>query len=235
MKFLSNLIIAIPFCFLFSCKKSSGPNEPHFSDSSHILQSVIYKVNVTTPSPWDLAHNPQSDSVVVNYNRLVGPPDYCRNFPGVGFSILSTGSGFGFSYLLDPFNSSSATFIISFLAIPSVNSDFVLNKPYENTLQSPYLNTSIFLTMKNGTAGIPLYFTDSIPSDAIQDHNPDVTTYCKIIFTNKYSVYLINSKLTLIDGVVSGYQLCRYGLTDPNKYVQQWDYTINFKGVVLDH
>jgi hypothetical protein len=220
------LFIAIALCcVLHSCKKSNDPVNNTYKDSTHIDAVLIYKVKATQPSPYDSAHQLYSDSLGINLDRAIGPPDFAANISGVEMNIFSSPEN-GIEFVYKP-----ATFPFFSLdadAIPTVNTGFAINKTYEKTSTNDYPTEPLLISMSGGSS-MGNYFTSFPAADA--KTKPSVTSYCKVIFTNKYTVTYNNASSTMVDGIVSGYQIMSYGASDANKYVQRWDFEIDFKGL----
>ncbi len=225
MKYFLLIIAFTLCCVLHSCKKSNNPANNTYKDSTSIEAVLIYKVKATQPSPYDSAHQLYSDSIGIHLTRTIGPPDFAANISGVEMDIFSS-PGYGIEFEYNP-----ATFPFFSLdadAIPTVNTGFVINKIYEKTSTDNFPTEPLLLSMTGGSS-MGNYFTSFPAADA--KAYPSVTSYCKVIFTNKFTVNYNNASSTMVDGVVSGYQIMSYGATDPNKYVQRWDFEIDFKGL----
>ena len=227
MKILPILVLVFIF---FSCSKSeinSLPKRP-FSDTAHILQKIGLYATITKPSPYDSAHNFTTDSLIINYNRLVGPPDRLQNqnvYIGINAEY--------FSFSIGPTN--YPIFSINYRMLPDVNSNFAINKIYQNTYVGDYATEPFFLSMHEGkgiVAGLYFLSQDSIPSDA--NSLPQVRIECKLIFSKKYSVPLSNgNSVTVMDGKITGSYEARYGKFDINKYVKSFDYSCSFQGLTI--
>ncbi len=101
MRIFSALIL-LPF--FFSCKKSpsANPAKNQYTDTSHILQVVKFKVKVVNQSEYDSANNITSDSINIVYNRTVGDPYYLENLNT--YMTISPGFSFSFRDANDPPN-----------------------------------------------------------------------------------------------------------------------------------
>jgi hypothetical protein len=232
MRFL--LVVMLVATFI-SCTKSEIDNVPRqaFTDTSHILQKVNLFVAVTKPSLYDSAHNFSKDSLIINYNRLVGAPDYLQN-QNISMTVGSNYFNFG----IDTTNfktTGNATFILISRMLPNLNSGFVANTVYENTYRGDYLTAPFFLSMHRGNGiGVGKYFLrqDSIPSDATP--LPQVIIVCKIIFTKKYAVSTsYGNKVSVVDGKITGSYEAHFGTIDYNKYVSSFDYSCTFQGLAV--
>src|SRR4051812_46218728 len=85
-------------CVNFSCKKGNTvPFTQALLDSTHVLQTITWKIQTTNPSPFDLMENtPLIDTGTYRYNRIVGNPDFLQNY-NCGFVFSPYGTGFGFN------------------------------------------------------------------------------------------------------------------------------------------
>jgi hypothetical protein len=206
----------------FSCKK--GYTEPYSQallDSTHVLQTITWKIQTTQPSPFDLMENtPLMDTGTYIYNRIVGNPDFLQNYNS-GFLFSPFGTGFGFN--LGNFIS------IIYDAVPQFPASFEAGKVYENTLgfapSSPMLVSPTHDDYKGDH-----YFTDTVPPDGLKptDPEPERAGYCKILIDKKYVYHTQEGDMKMMDGTISGYIKISYGLNDTTKYVQRRDFTVSF-------
>jgi hypothetical protein len=207
----------------FSCKK--GYTVPYIQallDSTHVLQTITYKVQNTKPSPYDLMKNtPLADSVTYNYNRIIGNPDFLQNYNS-GFVFSPFGTGFGFNL--------GTLIAVSYTAIPQFPASFEQGKVYENSTDFDVQNGSVFVALNGDYSAGDFYFTDSIPPDGKDPlvSGPDRASYCKILIDKKYVLKTQEGDMKLMDGTISGYVLLSYGLTNHTKYVQRRDYSVSF-------
>jgi hypothetical protein len=135
--------------------------------------------------------------------------------------------GFGLSYApnLDP----PAVFSIGYAALPMIYSDFLVNHTYSDTTT----NLAFVTTMLNGN-GPGRYFKDTVPADGTT--MPTATYFSQAYFTTKFtSTQLGNYDTTYFaTGVISGHEILTFGTTDPNKYVQRWDFVVTFNNLTVN-
>jgi len=207
-----------------SCKKGSATQHPQaILDSTHVLQTVVYKAYNTKPSPYDILHNvPPADSVIFTLNRLVGSPDYLYNGMNMSFTFSPYGTGFSFVF--------GSLILVDDYAVPNFPPGFEANKVYENTTNFSPDHWPVFVALDGNYTSGNFYFTDSIPPDGKDPLalGPDLKTYCKILITKKYVLVTQSGDRQMIDGTISGYNIYNYGLTDTTKYTQRRDYSITF-------
>jgi hypothetical protein len=226
MKALIYLGLVILVYGFFSCKKLETAG-PYYNDSTQIYQSVNYKVTATQASPWDSAHNWLGCNLSTTFTRSVGAPDYLVNAPGVNMEIDNSGNGVSFTYTAG----GGATFMIGLGDLPGITTDFSINTPYAYTHDYNSDLGPIYLGLGNESAEVA-YFKDVtlVPSDATFSASV-ITQSLHVVFSNKYSITRGNVVYHLADGQLTGYMIRRYGITDPAKYVQRWDFELDFKGV----
>lgn len=206
----------------FSCKKGNTvPFTQALLDSTHVLQTITWKIQTTQPSPFDLMeHTPLIDTGTYNYNRIIGNPDFLQNYNS-GFLFSPFGTGFGFNL---------GNFItISYDAVPQFPASFEAGKVYENTLGFALTSPMLVYATHDDYKG-DHYFTDSVPSDGLKptDPGPQRASYCKILIDKKYTLFTQEGDMKLMDGTISGYVKICYELNDTTKYVQRRDFTVSF-------
>ncbi len=206
----------------YSCKKGyTVPITPVLLDSTHVLQTITWKIQTTKPSPFDLMENtPLIDTGTYIYNRIVGDPDYLQNYNS-SFLFSPFGTGFGFN--LGNFIS------VIYDAVPQFPASFVAGKVYENTLGFA-LNSPMIVYPTHDDYKGDHYFTDSIPPDGLKltDPGPERAGYCKILVDKKYVYHTQRGDMKMMDGTISGYVKISYGLNDTTKYVQRRDFSVSF-------
>lgn len=219
---LLSLITVVTLC---SCKKN-GVSQPNYDDSAQVHETITIKVIATQPSPWDSAHGPFADSLSLDAEVLVG-----GELPGVETGLFKAGigtGGIGIAYA--PNVNPPAVFSLAYSAFPMIYSDFLTNHTYNDTTTAVAFTT----TMVNGN-GPGRYFTGTIPADG--SSAPTATTYySQADFTNKFtSTQLGNYDTTYFaSGVISGHEILSFGTSDPNRYIQRWDFIITFNNLTLN-
>jgi hypothetical protein len=206
----------------FSCKKDyTVPYTQALLDSTHVLQTITWKVQTTKPSPYDIMKNtPLIDTGTYNYNRIVGNPDFLQNYnSGFVFSPFGTGFGFDLGNIIS----------IIYSAVPQFPASFEPNKVYENRTNFSQTVSMIINPTVDYNAG-NFYFTDSFPPDGKDPlvSGPDQAGYCKILIDKKYVLTTQEGDMKMMDGTISGYVLLNYGLTDTTKYIQRRDFSVSF-------
>jgi hypothetical protein len=224
MRALLVFFAVFPCLILCSCKKNGGPQLPNYNDSTEIAEAITFKIIATEPSPWDSANSPLADSFTIN--QVVPMGEYIS---GISFGLVNPpNSGITLAYSTNnqPF------FILSLAAMPTVSSNFLLNQTYSYTSAQNFPAAPIFLSMGGDDTGPGRYFKDTVPPDG-SSQPVTTTTYSQVIFTNKDSSNQLgnNSLIYFADGVISGYEILSYGMSDPNKYIQRWDFEISFKNL----
>jgi hypothetical protein len=194
-----------------------------YDDSTQVHETIVIKVFATQPSPWDSAHGPFADSISLDGEVPVG-----GEFPGIETEVFNAGigvGGIGIAYA--PNVNPPAVFSLAYSAFPMIYSDFLLNHTYTDTTTA----VAFVTTMVNGN-GPGRYFTSTVPADG--SSAPTTTTYySQANFTRKFtSTQLGNYDTTYFaSGVISGHELLSFGTSDPNKYVQRWDFTVTFNNL----
>lgn len=210
----SVLLLAF-FCFN-ACKKSndSNPSDTFATERPGGL-SVVYKTQAIIASPTDSLHLLFRDSMVTNgYTGFVHA------------NISNIANGFSFGYA-DP-SKSLPFFGFAVPAFPNVPRHFTLNKAYENVLEPGNLyQYAAFLGTPDGFTGMTYFVNNVYPPDA---GSPSSKTYTSVIFTKRIKVPVNNNTDTLIfaSGHIEGYKINYFHLTDTSKYVQRWNFTVDF-------
>ena len=217
---------------LNSCKKNSnGPASPDYDDSTQISQSVTIRITATKPSPSDSVNTPLADSVFFNQEVAIG-----KRGTGISLAIGAvnqpdnyTYPGFEFSCYYDgEYPLGHPLIIIDQNAVPSVTPAFQTGTTYSNTSLTQYLLSPVFETMEGvNSGGVGKYFTGSVPTDASDTALSD-TTYCQVVFSNKFTARMGADTFRYASGVITGYQSLSYGKFSATKYVQRWDFSIDF-------
>jgi hypothetical protein len=216
-------IIFLAWCTCFaSCKKS-----PEYVNSipDFLDQSVVYKTIATIPSPADSAKGLLKDSVGIFRKTLKGTPEFLTNFPGVAAYIYPN---YGFSFGYDDSNNSLPYFAFTADAFPGIPLQFQLNKVYEHTFERGE-SKPVFLGCHNGFDGMT-YFVDNIyPPDA---GGFSSKTYISVTFTERREITSSAGPLLFGSGRISGYCI-DYAHPDPTKYMHRWDFTVDFKNLLI--
>lgn len=214
----SRLFILTVALTVSSCKKNGAP-QPDYDDSTIVNETMTIKVIATQPSPWDSAHGPFSDSLTLNQEVPVG-----GQLTGVNTSTFKAGpwvGGFALSY--------SGVFLSSYDALPMIYGDFLVNHIYNDTTTK----VAFVISWVNGN-GPGRYFNGPVPADGTAV--PTATYYTQAYFTKKFtSTQLGNYDTTYFaSGQISGHEILSYGTTNPNKYVQRWDFVITFNNLTYN-
>ena len=216
---------------IVACKRNYD-NNPIGSNTDSLNQSIIYKTIATIPSPADTANGLLKDSIGVFRRKYKNDLDFLTNIPNVFSNIGKNFNGFSFGY--DDPNNSLAYFDFSAYAFPDVPRQFLLNSAYEHTSVrgSPY-QKPLFLGSYNGFDGMTYFLSNVYPPDA---GAPSSTTYTSVTFNKLIKIplpYSIDSAY-FGSGHIAGYCIDYYGLTDTTKYVQRWDFTVDFTDLRID-
>lgn len=227
MRIFSALIL-LPF--FFSCKKSPSANPAgnQYTDTSHILQEVKFRVKVVNQSEYDSAHNITSDSINIVYNRNVGDPYYLENLN----TYMTIFPGFSFSFRDANGTPNDHDFILGEGFLPDF-SNVKLNTPYEINYNGIYNFSPILISCHQGAGPASWrYFLsqDQIPADGTID-DATAKVYCKVTITRKYDVHWKGAIFTILDGNFSGYYEGYFGKDLPGKYMQRLEFSCTFQGV----
>ena len=210
-------------CFI-ACKKYTNFGRGDVTTPEFLDQSVSYRTFATKASPADSARGKFKDSIMISRRVNKGDLNFLSNMPNVRANIIgSKGFSFGFEDRTKP----SPYFLFTANAFPNVPIDIELNKKYENI--TPRVDLSpIYLGSGDGTHGMN-YFVDNVyPPDA---GSITSKTYTSIVFNKYLKVPLIPyyyDTAYIVSGHINGYSIKYYHETDTTKYVQRWDFTIEF-------
>jgi hypothetical protein len=217
------LSLALSFCsiFLISCKKDPVDNSG-LSNPESLDHSVSYKIIATIPSPADIDKGLFRDSLNVILRTKKGDSKFLSNIDNVSSNIDENSFGFSFGYH-DP-NKSYPYFLLTSYAFPAVPREFQLNHTYEHTTTRGTLKP-MFLGTPDGVSGMTYFINNVYPPDA---GSPTSKTFTSVRFTKKLKVGGDREIILLGSGHISGYCINYWHLTDTTKYVQRWDFTVDF-------
>jgi hypothetical protein len=219
-------------CFI-SCKKNNE-DTPNGSNTDSLQQSIIYKTIATIPSPADSANGLLRDSMSVFRMKYKKEPDFISNIPNVFSNINKNFPGFSFGY--DGPNNSITYFEFSAPAFPDVPRQFLLNTAYNHkSIRGTPYERPMYLGSSNGIDGMSYFVNNVYPPDAGMSSS---TTYSSVTFNKLIKIpmpYSVDSAY-FGSGRISGYCIDYFGLTetDTTKYVQRWDFTVDFTDLLID-
>lgn len=219
--------------FIFSvigCKKETKDTVV-LSPRTSFEQSIFYKVIMTIPSPADSARGYFVDSIKVKKPVLRSDPDFFTNIANLSANIIPSFPGFSFGY--DDNNNSFPYFAFTSYAFPNVPREFALNTPYEHiTIPGSANDYPIFLGAHTGNSGMNYFVNNVYPPDA---GFPTSKTYTKIIFTDRSKIVVSTVDTVLLaSGKISGYAEKYWGTVNPSKYLQRWDFMVEFTDLQIN-
>lgn len=217
-------------CFI-RCKKNNEKT-PNGSNTDSLQQSIIYKTIATIPSPADSANGLLRDSMSVFRRKYKNEPDFISNIPNVSSNISKNFPGFSFGY--DDPNKSLAYFEFAAPAFPDVPRQFLLNTAYKHTsIRGTPNERPMFLGCSDGFNGMSYFVNNVYPPDAGMSSS---TTYSSVTFNKLIKIpmpYSVDSAY-FGSGHITGYCIDYFGLTDTTKYVQRWDFIVDFTDLLID-
>jgi hypothetical protein len=232
-----------PFClFLFlvfsysliTCKKAAEtPAALDIINPDFLDQSVKYQTIATKPSPADSAYGRLQCNTSVSRRTKKSDPDFGLNITGVGAFIINNYNGFSFGY--SGVGNTYPYFTFGSMAFPDVPRNFQLNKKYESvTVASRTQPRPIFLGSCDGRNGMTYFVNNVYPPDAGLPANK---TYTSIIFTKRTRIFMperYSDTLLFGSGYITGYCINYYHNTDTTKYVNRWDFKVDFTDLRID-
>jgi hypothetical protein len=194
-------------------------------------RSIFYKVVATIPSPADSARAVFADSILLTSTSTSREdPTYLTNFPGVSASLTPAGS-----YFMMEYKDSSKPFPYFFFSnavFQSVPENPELNRVYAFAY-GPTLHPPIVLGTHDGSRDWNYFVNNVYPGDALEKSVD--SNYTKIHFTrlDRYNSPGSHASVWVADGEFSGHKILRYS-DDPEKYVHRLDFTVKFRGMIVD-
>jgi len=219
------------FWNIVSCKKNND-NNPNVSNVDSLNQSVVYKTIATIPSPADSARGSFRDSLSVFRIKYKNETDFISNIPNLHAYIDKNFNGFGLGF--GDTNNSLAYFGFSTSNFPDVPRQYLLNYAYKHvsTRGAPDA-IPMYLGSSNGVDGMHYFVNNVYPPDAGSFSS---ATYSSVTF-NKLIKIPISNRLDsayFSSGHITGYRIDYYGLPDTTKYVQRWDFTVDFTDLLIE-
>lgn len=219
-------ILLTVICF-FACKKNNY-DPPAYINT--LNQSVSYKTIATIPSPSDSANGTLRDSLFVSRTINRGEIDFLTNITGVSSNLANNYPGFSFGY--ENPNLDIPHFIFAVGAFPDVSQQFEVNRLYEHhSVRGTQYDRPFFLGSSNGYTGMTYFVNNEYPPDAGARSS---RTYTSIKFSKKFEIPRASDILLFASGSISGYCIDYYYPSDTTRYVQRWDFTVDFTDLKID-
>ncbi|MET0637764.1 MAG: hypothetical protein ABWZ25_17170 [Chitinophagaceae bacterium] len=211
-----------------SCKKNPESSSGNLSSRTTFEPTIAYRVFMTKASPADSARGFLKDSIIVSRSFSKRDPEYYSNVQHASANIHRGYPGFSMGY--DDDDKSFPYFSFTSQAFPGVPREFELNKPYSYP-ETGNVGGGFFLGTHTGADGMNYFINNEFPPDA---GSPRSETHTSIIFLSKDKILNRFDTILLASGRITGYSVLSWGKTDPDKYLQRWDFSVDFKDLKID-